>query len=263
MTVQRLPGVPGWKLGSGNRGGMSYFGTAKAPTNANSKDPDTNGGSDGYVVHRFWPRCDMKGIARVGKDVVNIEGSRGTFIHAIQGMRPNLIASRWNFADFQSKAEDKTSLIMMEFTTTAAHGNQKVNVGSIVVDDKLVAVTLGGSELPSGAKAEHQQVVLDKDTTYNAPGKIHYYWTGPAIDAAGANVSATLDLQLAPEGAKSGAYQGNNGLIEKVDVMAEIPYIIKKVVNVVAGAKPYIYQVSPLACWSATLLILFEVVESC
>jgi hypothetical protein len=34
------------------------------------------------------------------------------------------------------------------------------------------------------------------------------------------------------------------GLIEKVDVMAEIPGFVKAVVSYVAGAKPYIYQAS-------------------
>jgi len=32
------------------------------------------------------------------------------------------------------------------------------------------------------------------------------------------------------------------GLIEKVDVMAEIPAFVKAVVSYVAGTKPYIYQ---------------------
>ena len=33
-------------------------------------------------------------------------------------------------------------------------------------------------------------------------------------------------------------------MIEKVDVLAEIPYVIKTMVNYVAGTKPYIYQVT-------------------
>jgi hypothetical protein len=33
-------------------------------------------------------------------------------------------------------------------------------------------------------------------------------------------------------------------LIEKVDVLAEIPYVIRKGLAAVTGTKPYIYQVS-------------------
>jgi len=223
---------------------MSYFGSLKPAATTASLDPDTGAGSEGYVVHRFWPRCDMKGVVRYGQEVLDLSGSKGVFIHAIQGMRANLVASRWNFADFQSHPSEKegTSLIMMEFTTTASHGHSKVNVGSIVVDDKLVAVTLGGSELPSGSKAEHQDMVFDKFTTYNSPGKILFSWTGPAINSASTNVSASLDLQLAKSGTAKEDYE-TNGLIEKVDFLAQLPTIVKKVVNVATGAKPYICQV--------------------
>ena len=263
MTVTRAKGVPGWKLGQGNRGGLSYFGNAKAPSNAASLDPDYNGGSEGYVVHRFWPRAEISGVVRIGKDVLSLDGSRGMLVHAIQGMRPNLVACRWNFANFQSSAEDKTSLVMMEFTTTSSHGHQKVNVGSVVVDDKLVAVTLGGSGLPNGSKAEWQQIVLDAETTYNAPGKILYQWPGPVIEGPGANVSA-LDLQLTPEGAPKTSYQGTNGLVEKVDFMAEVPYLVKKVVNVATGVKPYIYQVGYICLFALVFsLIISLVVEPC
>lgn len=36
---------------------------------------------------------------------------------------------------------------------------------------------------------------------------------------------------------------GEGGLIEKVDVLAEIPYVVRKALSAVTGTKPYIYQV--------------------
>ena len=39
-----------------------------------------------------------------------------------------------------------------------------------------------------------------------------------------------------------GAPTAMQGLIEKVDVLAEIPFMVRKIVNYVAGTKPYIYQ---------------------
>ena len=32
-------------------------------------------------------------------------------------------------------------------------------------------------------------------------------------------------------------------MIEKVDVLAEIPYVVRKALSAVTGTKPYIYQV--------------------
>ena len=43
---------------------------------------------------------------------------------------------------------------------------------------------------------------------------------------------------------KLGIDLGQGGLIEKVDVLAEIPYVIRKALAAVTGTKPYIYQVS-------------------
>ena len=263
LEFKRTPGVPGWKLGAGPRGGFSYFGKLKAGTaKSNPSIPDITAGSDGYAVHRFWPRAEVKGIVRMGGQVLDLANSRGTFIHAIQGMRPDTLACRWNFADFQSSVEDKVSLVMMEFTTTTAYKRQVVNVGSVVVDDKLVAVTLGGTGLKHGGKAEHQDLALDKDTGYNAPRKIAFEWTGPAIEAPSANVSASILLDLAATPAPAdGSYQ-TKGLVEKVDVMGEIPYIIKKVVHAVAGAKPFVYQVRSFSYQCMTPKTCVSVVES-
>lgn len=42
----------------------------------------------------------------------------------------------------------------------------------------------------------------------------------------------------------AGITTGENGLIEKVDVLAEIPFLIRKGLAAVTGTKPIIYQVS-------------------
>ena len=63
---------------------------------------------------------------------------------------------------------------------------------------------------------------------------------GPAVvgvDKLSADtvVQASMEVSL-------GSPSATKGLIEKVDVLAEIPYMVRKLVNYVAGAKPYIYQ---------------------
>ena len=161
--MERLSTVPGWKLGSGPRGGMSYFGTIKPAKNTTDSIPDGAAGTDGYVVHRFWPRCNVKGIVRVGKELLDLDkSSKAIFIHAIQGMRPNLVATRWNFADFHSEGKDDVSLVLMQFTTPANYGKKTVTIGSVVVDEKLVSVSVGTDENP-GTKASHVKEVDDEE----------------------------------------------------------------------------------------------------
>lgn len=62
-------------------------------------------------------------------------------------------------------------------------------------------------------------------------------WSGPSTlsDAPG-QVSASMKVDV-------GTPTQPKGLVEKVDVLAEIPAMLKAVVNYVAGTKPYIYQV--------------------
>lgn len=261
FTVERCPRAPGWKIGSDPRGGLTYFG---AQTGKPSASPDLTAGYDGYVVHRFWPRCTVKGTVIHKGAAKDLSGGRAIFIHAIQGMRPNLIASRWNFANFQTvpsspdgEDPDGVSLTLMELTTVAGMGYgapSKVTVGSVVVNDRLVAVVAGPKMIPTvEAEATHQEpLILDPETEYRAPSSIKYDWQGPSLlavpdgTAAVANAlpatKAELIFQAADEQAKDGSYT-TNGLIEKVDVMAQIPYLVKKVIAAVAGARPYIYTV--------------------
>ncbi|GAA5983884.1 hypothetical protein JCM11641_006408 [Rhodosporidiobolus odoratus] len=236
----------GFKLGAGPKGGMTYYGQLKDKA-ASGDAPNVVAGGDGYAVHRFWPRCKVSGILRVGSAVTDLDGARGTFIHAIQGLRPNLLASKWNFANFQTVDESGVALVMMEFTTTPQYGNKVVNIGAVVVGDKLVSVTAGGSGVSGGSSANHQQPIKDAETGYDAPSSIKYVWEGAALEGEGSatkqvqggnsKVHAVLnqDLLESAEGYKT------RGLVEKVDVLGQIPYLIKKFVNYAAGTKPYIY----------------------
>ena len=242
LVVSRPTGIPGFKLGQGPRGGFSYFGA----------DVDR---ADGYVIHRFWPRTHCTGhIIHNGRATDAI--GTGMFVHAIQGMRPNLVAARWNFADFQSEELGGTSAIQMEFTTIDAYGGKgagsggvTVNIGSVVVGGKLVAVTgetVWRDEVPSEdarvkSRAVHLEPEYDPETGYEQPSKIRFEWAGASVvpSIAKGDVKAVLDVHVGGPGAP-------NGLIEKVDVLAEIPYVLKAFVNYVAGTKPYIYQVGCL-----------------
>ncbi|KAH9945372.1 oxidative stress survival Svf1-like protein [Epithele typhae] len=237
LTVTRTPYAPGFKVGRGPSGGFSYFGPD--PKNA-----------EGYVIHRFWPRYQANGMLVHRGAAVPINGP-GMFVHAIQGMRPNLVAARWNFAHFQSPAHGGVAAVQMEFTTIDAYGRKgagsgfaTVNLGGLVVGGKLAAVTAEtkwpdepyAEDATVVSRAVHTKKALDPDTGYEAPTELFFRWAGPSLVAGAAgtvDASVTLDV---------GSPDSYKGLIEKVDVLAEIPYVIKTMVNYVAGTKPYIYQ---------------------
>jgi hypothetical protein len=235
LEVKRPASIPGYKVGKGPTGGYSYFGT----------DPLK---PDGYVIHRFWPRFQATGHLIRGGKAEPFKGN-GMFVHAIQGMRPNLVASAWNFAHFQSEELGGVSAIQMEFTTIDTYGKRGagsggvvVNVGSLVIGDKLATVTTETKWPGEGqtgsivSRTTHLKAEQDPETSYGKPTEIDFEWKAPSIvaDAPG-TVEAKLHVDL-------GTVENPKGLIEKVDVLAEIPYVLKVAVNYVAGTKPYIYQ---------------------
>lgn len=224
-------------MGDGPDGGFSYFGT-------DAKNPE------GYVVHRFWPRFVASGHIISNGKADPVTGP-GMFVHAIQGMRPNLIASRWNFAHFQSDDAGGVSAIQMEFTTCDSHGRTGtgsggvvVNIGSLVVNGQLATVTAETKwpdeereEAEIVSRATHLDLAHDPDTDYQKPNGILFQWAGPVlVKGVTGIVKGQIKVDL-------GDVQEPKGLIEKVDVLAEIPYVIKMAVNYVAGTKPYVYQV--------------------
>lgn len=250
-SFTRPASVQGWKLGSGPKGGFSYFGS-------------NLGSPEGYVIHRFWPVAESEGHIISQGGAIDAKG-KGMFVHAIQGMRPNLVAAKWNFANFQAKDQKlgRVSGVMMEFTTTPDYGSVEgaeghrqsltVNIGSIVVEGKLVAVTAatrtanageGEASRKSNSYVKHLDQTLDQDTGYQAPQAIEYHWQGPLLDASTGkgDVEEKVEASIKVDLGKPYPSSETHGLVDKVDVLAEIPYMVRKLVNYVAGTKPYIYQ---------------------
>ncbi|KAJ1308080.1 hypothetical protein OPQ81_002145 [Rhizoctonia solani] len=230
LKISRPSSAQGFKVGNGH----SYFGT------------DLNK-PEGYVVHRFWPRTQCSGAVIKSGQVIEANGV-GMFVHAIQGMRPNLVAARWNFCNFQS-SDEAVSAIQMEFTTIGAYGREgagsggvSVNLGGVVVGGKLVCVT-GETHWPSEApvadapvqsRAVHLGRVTDPETGYKQPSQVQFTWVAPGVgDAAPVKAELTADV---------GTPDAPKGLVQKVDVLGEIPTALKMVISYAAGTKPYIYQ---------------------
>ncbi|KAF8928698.1 putative cell survival pathways protein [Dissophora ornata] len=197
LTVERV--AKGYKIGEGK----SFFG-------------------DGYVSHKFWPACKVSGMMIVGGKAHDMAGE-GTFVHAIQGMRPHLVASKWSYVDFlgiNAETNNKAKLSLVQFTTPEYYGSATVTQGSIVFDGQLVAVAVDN-------KTEFVTTEFDEETGYNPPIEVNYVWEGKTIEG-GKPFKAVLNVKP-------------KGLCQKVDLLAEIPWALRKIVSTFV-AKPIIYQ---------------------
>ncbi|ORY32787.1 oxidative stress survival, Svf1-like protein [Naematelia encephala] len=249
ITVTKPASAPGFKFGQGKDGGISTFGQDRE-----------DGKRDGFVVHRFHPLAKSAGSIIVDGAVVDAKGE-AMFVNAIQGMRPDSLASRWNFAFFTTGGGHPDGelgtvrALQMEFETTdgygpkgAKSGRTKCSVGAVystaLSTNPIIVVGQTKHADPSAfpttstdvCSATHFGAAHDKDTGYMAPSAVEFQWEGDRRDGQG-RLSAKVRTE---EG--SGATVGKGGLMEKVDVLAEIPYVIRKGLAAVTGTKPYIYQ---------------------
>lgn len=178
-----------------------------------------------------------------------------TFIMAFQGMKPHHAAKAWNFMFFHS---EKYSAVLMEFTTPKSYANTKISAGIITDDKEVLAMTTNNL-------VEHLNSEIDS-VGWKVPKDIK-------ITFKGINTKVK-DEQLESENGTEQALQGEdekedekedeeeeeyknvaeenkicavvevplNNLVERIDVMGEIPSFVKNIVSGVAGTKPFIYQ---------------------
>lgn len=184
--------------------GMSFYG----------EDPEQPWGS---MRHVFWPRCKVNGtITTADNKVIEINNGLTMFVMALQGMKPHHAAKSWNFMNFQSANH---SAVQMEFTTPKSYGTTKVNIGIVTDNEKILIASIDNQVVHSDTK-------FDDVGGWDVPQKIEFnYIDGKDKDKQVASVSGNLSQ-----------------LVERVDVMAEIPQFVKNIVSGVAGARPYIYQ---------------------
>ncbi|EAZ63745.1 protein involved in the diauxic switch [Scheffersomyces stipitis CBS 6054] len=190
------------------------------------KDGTTYYGDDvanpwGSMRHLFWPRCTVNGTVKTPTQTFEISGYT-MFVMALQGMKPHHAAKAWNFMNFHSKTY---SAVQMEFTTPISYANTKVNVGIISKDGEIVLATINNVVL-------HQDPKEDPGVGWHVPTAITFKY----IKDKKEEVAKDDDVVV---GSVSGPL---TTLVERVDVMAEIPQLVKNIVSGVVGTKPYIYQ---------------------
>ncbi|KAF9586042.1 putative cell survival pathways protein [Lunasporangiospora selenospora] len=178
---------------------------------------------DGYVSHKFWPSCKVSGMVLVDGKANELTGE-GTLIHAVQGMRPHLVASKWNYVDFVGKdtvTDAKGKLCLMQYTTPEYYGAVTVTQGSLTLNGELIAVSVEN-------RAEFVTTALDEETGYNPPTEVNYIWEGKTLGADAKPFKAVLNVKP-------------RVLCQKVDLLSEMPWALRKAVSAFV-AKPIIYQ---------------------
>ncbi|CCG22757.1 Svf1 survival factor [Candida orthopsilosis Co 90-125] len=171
----------------------------------------------GSMRHVFWPKCTVNGRILTKKlGEVKITNGYTMFVMALQGMKPHHAAKSWNFMNFQSS---NYAAVQMEFTTPKSYANTKIDIGIVTDNEKILFATI-----------DNEVVHLDSEIDsvgWPVPKAIEFNYVDPLNGNTIAKVTGPL-----------------KNLVERVDVMAEIPQFVKNIVSGVAGAKPYIYQYS-------------------
>ncbi|EGE05634.1 survival factor 1 protein [Trichophyton equinum CBS 127.97] len=126
----------------------------------------------------------------------------------------------WNFVDFQSPT---FSAGMMEYTTPPSYGSTVVNVGGVAKDGEVIYAGAPNS-------ITHTEATQDSENDWPEPTALKITWSGKT--AGGKPFEAIIEGSLGQR-------------MDRIDVMAEVPGLIKSLVGSVAGTRPYVYQFIP------------------
>jgi len=184
----------------------------------------------GTMRHVFWPRNKVNGTIISTNPIsnetktFNINGL-SMFVMALQGMKPHHAAANWNFLNFHSNS---LSTVVMEFTTPKSYASTKVSIAIVSNNEEILTVSINNEIL-------HEKIEID-EVGWPKPNSISFKIHG--VDSK-SNDETILNGNATPIETK---INGDLYLIERVDVMNEIPAFVKNIVSGVAGTKPYIYQ---------------------
>ena len=175
--------------------------------------------STGFISHKFLPSCNVTGNIAVNGAARQIVGY-GYIIHALQGNRPYLLSKACDFALLADPATN-SSLFAVSFLTTPENGQIPVSNGTLVINGKLVGVSVN-------CETKHVITQKDKLNGYLVPKNngIEYSWTGSTLD--GKPWSATCQPDL-----------GDSAI--RMDILESIPWMVKKLVKAIS-CEPFVYQ---------------------
>lgn len=183
----------------------------------------------GSMRHVFWPRNSVKGEIKsknpeTGEETSFSIDGLSMFVMALQGMKPHHAAASWNFLNFHSKSY---SAVVMEFCTPKSYASTTVSVAFVSSDEGILSVSVDND-------TKHLKTQID-EVGWPQPGAISF-------DLHGVDPKASDEDVASGKASREAIISGDLTLIERVDVMHEIPVFVKNIVSGVAGTKPYIYQ---------------------
>lgn len=151
-------------------------------------------------------------------------------VHQFQGLRPNLIGSRWNFCNFvgvERLAKDNIwNLFMIQVKTSQSYGSAIINKGSIhsSMDGLYSLSTNDSNHSPNYIRTF--QPILDPNTEYYLPKEIEYCWSGKDLQGRSFKAICRSKPKI---------------LVARINVLEQLPFVFRKVIEALVS-KPFIYQ---------------------
>ena len=173
--------------------------------------------SEKYMRHLFMPNGYVEGHIEYtkGDDLleINLVKVPVVYIDAVQGLLPNKAARMWNFLCFKSKSYTVT---LMEFITTEEYGSVTVSIWSISENDKLTSI---GSQIDNDRIVRYKEVDVDKETGWEYPTTVKFdFMNGDKMKIK------------------------NMNMVNRFDILGELPSAVRKAAQSIANIKPYLYQ---------------------
>ncbi|ODQ80180.1 hypothetical protein BABINDRAFT_161156 [Babjeviella inositovora NRRL Y-12698] len=186
------------------------------------------------VRHYFIPRCICSGninipaTTKLTAKQISLEG-HGQLIDAYQGLKPYLAANTWRFFNLQTAT---VGINLMEYQTPSKYGSETVTIAGLVDENTKLA--------------EKFMLFLDEDISVTTPCNKkdpQSKWSYPAdfsmkMKKSIAKKDGTTTIEVAVERTST----ADLTLVNKYDVMGEVPDIVKALAGPLLKIKPYIFQ---------------------
>ena len=180
--------------------------------------------TDGFIEMKFIPSGKCEGKISIDGETFDFRGF-GMCLRQFQGVKPYITTKRWNCAYFRETKSDASdlvkSLFMIQTQCSSVYNGETINYGFYFDGEKLQAVTSQENELIFAKTS------VDPENGYFVPEHFDYRWKGIGMDGAAFNavVSGT-----------------ERSLMARIDLLENVPIVLRKVVENLCPARPYIYQ---------------------
>lgn len=177
-----------------------------------------------YMRHQFHPVSQIFGIikynngAKKKPQLLKLQHIPMIYLDAVQGILPNKAAKRWNFLYFQSK---NYKILAIEYLTIPKFDSTKVTIWSICEKDEIKYI---GSDINNDNIIKFNSVEKDKENGWEYPTEMTF------------NFSDNNNNEITP------FHVEKLNLVNRYDILGELPSIVKSLAKSIANIKPYLYQ---------------------